>query len=100
MEWTRSFDQDSLFIKIDFKKVYDKIEYNFILTMLQVLGFGPFFIQSIQMLFRDAFTILSMNYVQLKTNLACSIHQGCTLAPSLFVLTTEAFGYLLGHKTS
>lgn len=38
MEWDHSFDHEALFIKIDFEKVYDQIEWNFIFDMLHALG--------------------------------------------------------------
>jgi len=47
MEWVHSSNQDSLFIKIYFEKLYDHIEWNFIIDMLEYLGFGLTFLQSI-----------------------------------------------------
>ena len=64
MQWAQSSGQDALFIKIDFEKAYDHIEWRFILAMLQALGFGPYFLRSINMLFKDAFAILTMNNAQ------------------------------------
>ena len=43
MEWARSSNHDTIFIKIDFKKAYDRIEQNFIIDILDALGFGPIF---------------------------------------------------------
>lgn len=34
-------------MKIDFEKAYDHIEWNFIIDMLEALGFGPIFLQYI-----------------------------------------------------
>lgn len=51
MEWAHSSNQDALFIKIDFDKAYDRIEWFFINVMLLALGFGPYFISSMKMLF-------------------------------------------------
>ena len=44
MEWAQVSNQEALFIKIDFEKAYDRIEWNFILSMLQDLRFGLVFI--------------------------------------------------------
>ena len=44
MEWERVSNQEAMFIKIDFEKAYDRIEWNFILSMLQALGFFHVFI--------------------------------------------------------
>lgn len=47
MEWARISDQDALFIKIDFEKACDRIEWYFITSMLQALGFGFYFVNII-----------------------------------------------------
>jgi len=47
MEWTHKFGKEALFIKIDFEKAYDRVEWNFILNMLKDLGFGPLYLYSI-----------------------------------------------------
>ena len=41
-------------MKIDFKKAYDKVEWDFILMTLRALGFGERFVQIVQTLFVDA----------------------------------------------
>lgn len=62
-EWARSSDLDALFIKIDFEKaVYGKVEWPFILAILKAMGFGPYFIQSVETLFVDASACLSINH--------------------------------------
>lgn len=51
------------------------------------------------MLFLYASVILTMNggwYPPI--TLARSVHKGFPLAPSLFILTIEAFDYILAHK--
>ena len=45
MEWAHKSKQKAIFLKIDFSKAYDHIEWPFILAMLQALGFGPNFLQ-------------------------------------------------------
>lgn len=37
------------------------IEWLFIIAILSVLGFGPFFISLVKILFRDAFVMLTVN---------------------------------------
>ncbi|XP_059064447.1 uncharacterized protein LOC131856617 [Cryptomeria japonica] len=47
------------------------------------------------MLFRDASTCITINGRQSEAfGLFRSIHQGCPLAPALYVLAAEGFGYL------
>ena len=40
MEWTCISNQQAMFIKIDFEKAYDRIEWLFILSILRALGFS------------------------------------------------------------
>lgn len=89
--------QKALFIKIDFAKAYDRIEWPFILAKLKDIGFGPRFIQSIQIIFGDAFACIIINGSHsLSFDLHRSIRQGFPLAPSLYVLAVEGFRYFVG----
>lgn len=78
----------------------DHIEWPFILAMLASLGFGPKFIQALEILFIEASSCITMNgLMSLTFGLFCSICQGFPLAPSLYVLFVEGFCYLLSHST-
>ena len=64
MEWAHKSNQPSMFLKIDFAKAYDRIEWTFILAILQALGFNPNFLQSMEMLFGDANACITINSSQ------------------------------------
>lgn len=101
MEWARRSNQKVVFIKIDFAKAYDRIEWPFILAMLQALGFGLNFIESIHMLFADASSYITINGRQSSAfGLFFSIRQGYPLARSLYLLAAKGFGYLQANATS
>lgn len=90
-----------MFLKIDFAKAYDCIEWPFILAMLQALGFSPIFLQSVQMLFGDASTCITINGWQSQAfGNFHSIQQGCPSVPSLYVLVVDGFGYPLSNNIS
>lgn len=99
MEWARTSKQNTLFVKIDFEKTYNNIEWNFILDILQALGFGPVFLRSIKIFFSNASTFITLDDMD-KIGLFRSLKQDCPLAPSLYVLVLEAFGYRLASKAS
>lgn len=101
MEWARSTNQQALFVKLDFEKVYDMIEWDFILSILEALGFGPKFVNIVNMLFNDAYVVLSLNNLQTKAiGLHCFGQQGFSLALSLYVLAAKAFEYLLAKHSN
>lgn len=90
-----------MFLKIDFTKSYDQIEWPFILAMLQALGFASNFLQSMEMLFGDVNACITINSSQYEAfGFFRSIQQGFPLALTLYVLTTEGFGYLVAHSIS
>ena len=64
MEWASKSKQSAIFLKIDFAKAYDRIEQPFILAILQALGFGPNFLQSMEMLFGDTNACITINNSQ------------------------------------
>lgn len=101
MEWARKSKQPAIFLEIDFVKAYDRIAWPFILAMLQDLGFGPKFLQSMEILFGDANACITISNSQSGAfGIFHSIRQGFPLAPSLYVLVVEGFGYLLAHSIS
>jgi len=54
IEWVRSQGLVDLFVKIDFEKVYERVEWPSILAMLKVLGSLPFFVKAVETLFSEA----------------------------------------------
>ena len=99
MEWATLSSQLILFIKIDFEKSYDRVEWNFILRMLWALGFGPQFIHYVSILFSNASTMIMTNGILFEPmNLQRLIQQGFPLLPFLYVLVVDALGYLVEAK--
>lgn len=61
MEWAKEQNTKGLCMKIDFDKAYDRLEWSFILKMLEWLGFGKSFISSISLLFVNASARVCIN---------------------------------------
>jgi len=96
MEWAKEFGQWALFLKIDFDKAYDHIDWTFITNMLTFLGFGQCCVGMINTRFTCAYAFVSVNNVlSTRIHLDRSIRKGCPLAPYLYVLMDDALGYLL-----
>lgn len=83
-------------MKIDFKKVYDWVKRPFIIAMLKSLGFGSSFNGVVETLFAQAFACLCIKKCKSKeVGFFHSMKQVCPLAIALYVLVTEALGYLI-----
>lgn len=90
---------DGPFHQIDFEKAYDQVEWLFIQVMLKALGFGHFYLYTVETLFADVNAFLSIDQVKSdEVDLFRSINQGCPFAPTLYVMAIEALGDLLHHK--
>lgn len=92
----RGSSLDTFFIKIDFKKCYDRVEWPFILAMLKTLGLGPLFMGAIATLIAKASYFLSTNVR--RRGPFHSIHQGSPLVAALYVMVDETLRYLIAHK--
>ncbi|MCO5580130.1 hypothetical protein L7F22_033997 [Adiantum nelumboides] len=77
--------QDFVFVKIDFDKAYDRLEWSFILACLEAMGFGPMLILFIRTPFGNARARIAINdSLSPAFDLSRSVRQGCPLAPLLF----------------
>ena len=100
MDWAKCSHQNSALLLLDFEKAYDRVEWNFIIMMLQSFGFPSYFCNAVQILLRDAFAQVEINgSLSDPFPLGRSIRQGCPLAPSLFVISAEALYYILRDNT-
>lgn len=96
IEWVHKSRQKALLLKIDFDKAYDKIEWDFILDVLDLLGFGSFFTDTMATLFTHALARVYVNGTFSKSILLQrSIQQGCPLALYFYVIVANAMPYLL-----
>jgi hypothetical protein len=96
MDWSRYSHQNSAMLLLDFEKAYDRVEWKFILMMLEAFGFPPFFRNIVAMLLKDASAQVEVNgMLSAPFSLGRSIRQGCPLAPALFVIASEALYYIL-----
>jgi hypothetical protein len=100
LNWANITNQDAAMFLLDFEKAYDRIEWNFIIMMLDAFGFPPFFCNVVKMLLKDAYAQVDVNgSLSAPFPLGRSIRQGCPLAPALFVISSEALYYILRDST-
>lgn len=85
-----------VFWTIDFDKVYDRIEWNFILRSFIDMGLNPLFIIFVQTLFGNARARVSMNRrVSSPFNLYWSMRKGSPLALLLYTIVADALSFLV-----
>ena len=77
-------------IFIDFKKVFDTVDWNFFFKTLEALKIGPQLQQWIRSFYADFSSCVTNNgYASAVFNLQRGVRQGCPLSGSLFVLCAE-----------
>ncbi|PKI31207.1 hypothetical protein CRG98_048402, partial [Punica granatum] len=83
-------------MKIDFMKAFDKLEWNFIVKILQQLGFHPTFISWIyQCVSTSTFSILLNGSPHGHFSPSRRLRQGDPISPYLFVISMEILSRLL-----
>ena len=96
IEYVEETKPDYWFLKINFDKAYDRIEWEFVPQSMHDLGLGKRFIHFVHLLFGNASARVSVNGVLSDSFLLRrSIRQGCPLSPLLYVITSDALGWLI-----
>lgn len=79
-----------IYLGIDFNKAFDRINHSFIWAILRKFGFGPNFINWIQLLYTNAQSQVKVNgHLTSTFTINRSVRQGCPLSSFIFSLTTE-----------
>ena len=86
MEGSRKSTQDICFLNIDFEKMYDQIQWNFILDSMRSVRFGHNFISMVNTVLVGASTSICVDEsLSSPFDLTCSIRQGyLEIYPLLF----------------
>lgn len=61
MEWAKTSGQESAMFLLDYEKAYDRVEWDFILMMLDAFGFPKEFCDIVKVLFKDASALIEVN---------------------------------------
>ncbi|XP_057826434.1 secreted RxLR effector protein 78-like [Cryptomeria japonica] len=100
MEWVKTSGHNAAMFLLDFEKAYDRVEWGFILMMLETFGFPTEFCKWVMVLLKDALAQVEVNNsLSQNITLSRSIRQGCPLAPALFIIAANALFYILRDST-
>ena len=99
MAWAEASNQSMIFLKLDFLKAYDMVDWQCMYKILEKLGFPQVFISMISLLFQDTSTCVKLNgelspYFPIQRG----IRQSCPLAPYLFILVAEVLNSMVTQE--
>ena len=90
-------DADSrkgVFIFLDMEKAFDRVSFDFLLTSMEALGFGPRFIEAVKMMYNSDAPpqrrIYANGYYSEWFPIKSGVAQGCPLSPLLFLIVGQA----------
>lgn len=96
LHWAKSFRQPTIFLKLDFSKVYDKISWRFLFHAIKRIGIGPKFTKWITLLFSNASAAVNLHGTPGENfKIEREVRQGCPLAPYLFLIVGEALTHMI-----
>ncbi|MCO5590485.1 hypothetical protein L7F22_044455 [Adiantum nelumboides] len=90
IDWAAEQEDEYVMINMDLEKAYDRVSWEYILAVVERMGFGELFTGMVKTLFQNASATIQVNgYITESFQLARSIRQGCPLAPLLFAIATD-----------
>ena len=90
IDYADSCDVGGAMISFDQEKAFDRVEFSFLLNVLERMGFGPSYIGWIKLLYTDVFSAVSINgFLTDFFPVSRGVRQGCPLSPLLYVLAME-----------
>jgi hypothetical protein len=90
-----------MFLKMDMEKAFDRMEWNFLLAILEILGFSSTWISWIKIyISTPSFSILLNDSPSGYFSPSKGLRQGDPLSPFLFILGSEVFSRLMFKEES
>ena len=90
IEYTRENEKPGILASLDYSKAFDSISKEFMLEVFRLFGFGPHFLQWLEVLNQKTVSCISYSgWLSRWFDLECGIRQGCPISPMCFVIACE-----------
>ena len=77
-------------LSLDQEKAFDRVDWQFMHSVLGVMGFGPSFVRWVDLFYTNVQSSVNVNgYLSSFFTLSRGVRQGCPLSPLLYVLVSE-----------
>ncbi|CAM2100522.1 unnamed protein product [Caretta caretta] len=86
-------------LSLDQEKAFDRVDHGYLLSVLQVFGFGPQFVGFLQVLYASTECLVRLNWTLTEpVSFGRGVQQGCPLSGQLYTLAIEPFLCLLRRR--
>ena len=96
LEYTDKFKLPGVLLCLDFKKAFDRLEWNFMTEVLKKFNFGDNFIKWVKIFYFKANIIIKNNgWLAEPLQVQRGIRQGCPISALLFVISVEILSIII-----
>lgn len=90
-----------MILLLDLKKAYDRVDWNFLESIMYRLGFTEYWIKRVSCLYKNVYSqVLEARGIRRRFKITRSVQQGCPLAPFLFLLFAKAMTMFITSQSS
>jgi hypothetical protein len=96
LAWAEYSKQPLVFLKLDFSKAYDMVDWPFLFQAMTAIGLPQEFNDMVRLLFQDASATVKVNGTPSEAfQIKRGVRQACPLAPYLFLVVSEVLNVMV-----